>query len=124
MVIDSSIFIEYLRAKDKKSASLFQILDEETLFISSVTLYELFIGATNETKWNDIMVLTEDLTVLPFSDEVAIEAARIYHNLKKANTMIEFRDIFIAATCKAYNLPIKTLNKNDFKRVPGLKVID
>lgn len=37
--------------------------------------------------------------------------------------MIEFRDIFIAATCIVNGLPIVTLNKKHFKRIAGLKII-
>jgi tRNA(fMet)-specific endonuclease VapC len=45
MVIDTSIFIEFLRAKDKTKTVLFQIPEADHFYISSVTLYELLIGA-------------------------------------------------------------------------------
>ena len=45
MVIDTSIFIEFLRAKDKTKTALFLIPDDEQIFISSITLYELLMGA-------------------------------------------------------------------------------
>jgi len=37
--------------------------------------------------------------------------------------MIEFRDIFIAATCMVNNLPVKTLNKKHYDRIEGLSVV-
>jgi tRNA(fMet)-specific endonuclease VapC len=37
--------------------------------------------------------------------------------------MIEFRDIFIAATCIVNELPLITLNKKHFKRIEELKLI-
>jgi predicted nucleic acid-binding protein len=54
---------------------------------------------------------------------VAEKAAEIYHRLRKNNQIIEFRDIFIAATCLTFNLPIATLNKKHFKRIEGLKIL-
>ena len=48
LVVDTSIFIGYLRAKDKKKADLYKIPNSKRIYISSVTLYELLIGATNE----------------------------------------------------------------------------
>lgn len=87
MVIDTGIFIEHLRSKDK-----------------------------------DVKMLTEDLSVLPFTDAVSIQAAQIYHRLRLSNQMIEFRDIFIAATCIVNELPIATLNKKHFKRIEELKI--
>lgn len=122
MVVDTCIFIDFLSAKDKTKTALFQIPDDVQIYISSVTLYELLMGANTPGKVNDIRILTEDIPILPFNDEVATKAAEIYHQLRQANTMIEFRDIFIAATCMVNNLPAKTLNKKHFERINGLIV--
>jgi len=120
MVIDTSVFIEFLRAGDKTKTTLYQIPDHEFLLISSVTLYELLMGARSDEKINDIELLTDDIDILPFNEEVARKAADIYHQLRKSNHMIEFRDIFIGATCIVNNVPIKTLNKKHFSRIEGL----
>lgn len=123
MVIDTSVFIEFLRANDKTKTSLFQISAEKQLYISSVTLYELLMGAVTEEKLNDIKILTEDIPVLSFNESVAQQAAMIYHYLRSNNMIIEFRDIFIAATALENNLPIKTLNKKHFERIKGLTIV-
>ena len=122
LVVDTSVFIDYLRAKDKKKTDLYKIPNSIRIYISSVTLYELLMGATNEEKRKDVQLLTEDTIVLPFDDSVSIRASEIYHDLRKNNKMIEFRDIFIAATCLIYDLPIKTTNKIHFQRIKGLKI--
>jgi tRNA(fMet)-specific endonuclease VapC len=123
MVIDTGIFIEHLRARNKAGTTLYQLSDNSELFISAISLYELYMGAPTADKEQDIKALTQGLTVLPFTDTVAVKAAQIYHTLKKSNQLIEFRDIFIAATCLANNLPIATLNKKHFARVGGLEII-
>jgi tRNA(fMet)-specific endonuclease VapC len=79
MVVDTNIFIEFLRAKDKTKTVLFQTPDDEQMFISAVTLYELLMGALTPVKVNDIRILTEDIPILPFNEEVALKAADIYH---------------------------------------------
>jgi tRNA(fMet)-specific endonuclease VapC len=122
MVVDTSIFIDHLRAKDKKKSQLFAIPDSAQLYISSVTMYELLMGVTDDEKQKDIKLLTEDLPVLPFDESVARKAADIYHQLRLENRMIEFRDIFIAATCLVFELPLMTLNKKHFERIKGLDV--
>lgn len=122
MVIDTGIFIEHLRAKDKRKTSLYNLPSDVELFISSVSLYELYMGATTPEKENDIMLITEDISILPFSDFVAVEAAKIYHKLRLSNKLIEFRDIFIAATCLVNDLPLVTLNKKHFTRIKGLTI--
>jgi|SRR5882762_1844176 predicted nucleic acid-binding protein len=123
MVVDTSIFIDHFRAKDKSTTALFKLSTTNKLFISSVTLYELYIGAPTKDKEIDIRFLTEGLTVLPFSEKESIKAAQIYDTLKKNNKLIEFRDIFIAATCIVNELPIATLNKKHFQRIEELKII-
>jgi tRNA(fMet)-specific endonuclease VapC len=122
MVIDTNIFIEHLRAKNKGKTKLSQLPPDTELFISAVSLYELYMGAPTPEKENDIKVITEDLLILPVNDLVAIEAAKIYHQLKSSNKLIEFRDIFIAATCVVYKLPLVTLNKQHFTRIKGLEI--
>lgn len=122
MVIDTSIVIEHLRLKDKTLSTLYLLPGNIELFISVVSMYELYMGATSKQKENDILAVTYGLQVLPFTNEVAFEAAKIYHQLKKENKLIEFRDIFIAATCLVNSLPLVTLNKKHFKRVAGLKI--
>lgn len=124
MVIDTNIFIEYLRAKDKTATKLYQLSENPELFISAISLYELYMGANTAAKEQDIRTLTEDIIILPFTDQIAIKSAQIYHQLKAKNQIIEFRDIFIAATCIVNDLPIKTLNTKHFDRIEKLRIID
>ena len=98
MVVDTGVFINYLRTKDKSTTILQKLSDEAELYISSITLYELYMGATSPQKWLDVKILTDDIPELVFSKNIAEKAAIIYQELKKENKIIEFRDIFIAAT--------------------------
>lgn len=122
LVIDTSIFIEFLRAKDKTETHLFKLSGQLDLYLSAVTLYELLMGATNEEKISDVHLLTDDLPILPFSEEVAWKASEIYHHLRENNKIIEFRDIFIGATCIVNNAAIFTLNRKHFHRIKELEI--
>jgi len=82
MVIDTSIFIEYFRAKNKRKTVLYSIPNNSLLHLSTITIFELFIGATNKEKWQDIVTLTDDLIIIPVNKEIALESAKIYHQLK------------------------------------------
>ncbi|HPH88925.1 MAG: type II toxin-antitoxin system VapC family toxin [Sphingobacteriales bacterium] len=123
LVIDTSVIIEFLRSKDKKNTTLYLIPNSKIIYITAVSLYELYVGATDKTKWKDVKLLTDDLLQLPFNKNVSIEAAKIYHQLRTDNKMIEFRDIFIAATCKVNKLPLLTLNKKHFNRIKSLEIL-
>lgn len=122
MVIDTSIFIEYLRAKNKLETTLQRLSDASELYISSITVYELFMGANTEKKKEEIQILTSDLILLPFNYDTAMKSAEIYNDLKSRNQLIEFRDIFIGATAILNNLPVLTLNQNHFDRINGIQL--
>lgn len=90
--------------------------------ISVITLFELYAGATNDAKWNDVIRLTEDLSILPFTKRISELSAKISLDLRKRNKIIEFRDIFIAATAIDKNIPLKTLNTKHFNRIRNLEL--
>jgi len=122
MVIDTSIFIEHLRAKDKSKTKLYSIRDYTPKFTTSVTIYELFVGAGTSVHSEDIKLVLSGIDILPFDEQTAIKAAAIFRDLKKENQLIEFRDIFISAICITNSLPILTLNKKHFSRIEGLSI--
>lgn len=123
MVIDTCIFIEHLRAKDRTITILATLPANEPVYISVVTIFELFSGASTLEKKQDVVAVTEDLTVLPFDAAVATKAGDIYRTLKKQNKLIGVADIMIAATCLIFDQPILTSNKKHFKLINDLKVL-
>ena len=123
MVVDTSVFIDFLRSTKKETTILFNLPDNSKLFVSTVTLFELYAGATTPAKWEDIRLLTEDLIILPLTIDIAQQAAIIFQKLRNENQIIEFRDIFIGASALTNNLPILTLNKKHFSRIKNLEVL-
>ena len=123
MVIDSSIFIEHLRAKDKTQTTLANLSLDSTPYVTAVTWYELYMGATTPSKWSDVDNLLNPLPILFFDNVVASKAALIYQDLQKIYQTIDHRDIFIAATALVHNLPLKTLNIRHFNKIPNLIII-
>lgn len=124
MVVGTGVFVEYLRVKYKAKTILMNLPDDITVFISSVTLYELYMGATTPQKWVDVKTLTDDIPVLPFTKSISERAAIVYQELRKSGQIIEFRDIFIAATALVHELPVLTRNIKHFTRVEGLEIKD
>ena len=123
MVIDTSIFIEYLRSKDRINTALTKLPSETVLYVSSITVFELYSGATDIKKRQDIDTLLQGVFILPLNTDIAKNAGFIYQDLRRRGNMIEVTDILIAATALENDLPIKTLNTNHFQRIPGLVVL-
>ena len=83
MVIDTCIFIDFLRSKNKTNTEFYKIPDETIIHISAVSLYELLMGATIKQKRDDLRLITESLIVLPFDIEVSVRADIQFTNKDK-----------------------------------------
>ena len=123
LLIDTSIIIDHFRKKDKAKTQLILLYQKYLLHISSVTVFELYNGASNPEKVKDISLLLKNVKVIDFNSKIAIEASRIYRQLLSENKIIEFRDIFIASTAIVNKLPLSTLNINHFERIKDLRLI-
>jgi predicted nucleic acid-binding protein len=123
MVIDTSIFIAYLRSKDRTNTALAKLPTETVLYVSSITAFELYSGATDIKKRQDIDTLLQGVFILPLNTDIAKNAGFIYQDLRRRGNMIEVTDILIAATALENDLPIKTLNISHFQRIPGLVML-
>lgn len=120
VLIDTSIVIEYLRSHNRAQTTFTKFFNDNELYLSPISVFELFNGATSEAKKQDVENICQQVIVLDFSLETAKIASEIYLDLRTKNKLIEFRDILIAATSLQYTLPIATLNKKHFERVEWL----
>ena len=120
MVVDTGVFIEHIRAKDKSRTTLASIASMQGKYVSVATVYELLCGATTPEKATEIDRLLADFIELAIDRDVATEAASLFVNLRRRNQLIGPLDILIAATALVHKLPVKTLNVTHFERVDGL----
>ena len=65
-----------------------------------------------------------DFGVMPFALAEAREYARIWAMLEGTGQIIGPRDMEIAATALASGFAVATRNLGEFKRVPGLRLMD
>jgi len=98
ILADTSVIIDFLR-KNKKE-KLWEIQESFTCFMSSITLFELLSGAKTDRHLEDIDKITKWIESIEFDDEIATVAALMLRNLKERNQIIDYRDIFIAATAR------------------------
>jgi len=123
LLIDTSIIIDHFRKKDKTNTRLIQLYSKYILHISSITIFELYNGASSKEKVRDIELLLKNVTIIDFTSKIALEASKIYLELLSENKMIEFRDIFIASTAIVNKMPLDTFNLNHFERIKGISLI-
>lgn len=115
--------IDFLRKKDKSKSLFWKVITKNECYISAITLFELYSGAINTERKNDITKLLKWLFVLDFNSDMAYQSAIILISLKKQNKLIEYRDIFIGAAAISAQLPLLTLNTKHFIRIPNLNLL-
>ena len=124
VLVDTSIIIDFFRKKKKSKSILWKVKDSSKCSMSSITLFELLSGAKNEQHFEDIKIISNWIETIYLDDEIAKLSAMIYRDLKKGNQLIEFRDIFIAATAQHHQFSLATLNVKHFDRIQGLLLYD
>ena len=97
---------------------------------SMVVYHELMDGAAhserraaNEEKIA-LFIASGGLTLLPFEEADAREAADIRAHLRRRATPIGPYDVLIAGQARRAGAPLVTANAREFGRVPGLIVTD
>lgn len=123
VLIDTPIIIDFLRKGHKDKTILWSLRQQYVCVMSSVTLFELLVSAKTAQHQEAINKLCCWIDILPFDERSAEISAEIYISLKNQNNLIEFRDIFIAATAKQYQLKLATLNTKHFTRIENLQLL-
>lgn len=122
VLIDTSIVIEYLRSQNRKVSSFVKLFKDKELCMSAISIFELYNGATTESKKQDIETLCGEIEIIDFDSNIAKTASIIYRDLRSKNKLIEFRDILISATALQYDFPVATLNIKHFERIENLQL--
>lgn len=111
MLVDTDILIDYLRGHDAASDFLEENIGN--VFISSVTVAELFQGVREGKERKALTSILSAMTILPLGAEIA-EKAGLYRRDFRNKTGCGLADCMIAATAQHHTLPLATLNGRHF----------
>ena len=100
--------------------------DEKDIFISSISVAELFYGAS-KSKYKEINLqrvrkFLEMYNIINFGAKEAKFYGDLLYYLEKNRQKIGYMDTLISATALANDLIIVTNNEKEFVRVPKLKI--
>lgn len=123
-IIDASIIIQHTRTRNKRNSLFLRSLLAYDPRLSSITVYEIEVGAYLANRLSDIADFRVDFKILPFTEEIARHAAWVDANLIRQNLQIGIKDTFIATTCLVHRLPLLSVNTRHFERINGLGLID
>ena len=123
LISDSDMFIDTLRRREPARTRIGALIRSGDLATTSMSVYELYVGARTDEEAVRIARLLEDVEVFELDAPAARRAAEVYRFLQSAGLRIEQPDCLIAGIALVRNLPLLTRNARDFERVPGLRVI-
>ena len=115
--LDSDFLIDFLKNK-KESVEWVKNNQEAELATTDINVFELYYGEYKK-KGNveNLENFLKNFNILELNSQIAKKAGEIAARLENEGEIIEFRDIFIAATAFYHNHKIKTNNKKHFERI-------
>jgi tRNA(fMet)-specific endonuclease VapC len=126
-LLDANAVIDYLRGKGAVAANMLAIPPAE-IGLPAVAAYEVWVGVLGSQNAARRTLLFEQLLasvrILPFDGGVSRRAAEIRHALERRGEAIGPLDTLIAATALVNRGTLVTRNVREFKRVPGLNVVN
>jgi len=125
-LLDTDIVIYWLKNKYPKINKKIKRIDDESIFISSISVAELYFGAFNSARPGEnkqlINELLEKINVVHFDESAAECFGEIKYLLKSKGNIISDSDLFIAAAAISNNLVLVTNNERHFKRIDNLEI--
>lgn len=118
IVADTSVLIDFLRAKEADKSLFYQLNQENYLIISLITVAELYSGKSAQTKSGKTRLnsVFEGLEIKIPDMEDAIRAGEIRYRYQ-----LGIMDAFIASLALKLNIPLITLDQKAFSRIKNLK---
>ena len=133
LILDSSVIIAAERRGDRVEQFLERVLNatgDQDAALSAVGLTELIHGLyraktpairlRREAFLNELLA---DLTVYPYTKETAMVAGKLDGEQQSKGVVIPFGDLLIGATALLLGYSVLTINLRDFRRIPGLNVL-
>ena len=119
--LDSSIVIDWLREDRELAIKIQEAQDKGRIFITVITLCELYKGAYLSNRAEKELQIIEDLAesieVLDFSKGVCEEFGKEFARLTKIGRKTQESDLMIASIAESNGLVVVTRNKKHFENI-------
>ncbi|MES9904471.1 MAG: PIN domain-containing protein [Sedimenticola sp.] len=129
IVVDTNVFID---AENDRLDLASLLAGDDHYFLAAITVSELLTGVAlaknpadriHRLTWSESII--ETMPILSFDLEVARTYAEVYaYQLQHTRRQsLSVHDLQIAATAIVHDYVVLTSNANDFKQIPGLRLL-
>jgi tRNA(fMet)-specific endonuclease VapC len=126
LMLDTNICAYIIKRRPPALRRHFEMIDPSDVAVSCIVVAELWTGvmksnrsAKNRTALENFLT---DIVVLDWPKAAVRLYASVRAHLERLGSRIGEMDLLIAAHALHENLPLVTNNREEFRRVPGLKV--
>ncbi|HEY0082080.1 MAG TPA: type II toxin-antitoxin system VapC family toxin [Pyrinomonadaceae bacterium] len=117
MLIDTDVLIDYLRGRAEAVSYLESLT--ESLFISAVTVAELYAGVREGAERTALEQFLSVFNVIPVNDVIAANGGLIRRDYGKSHG-VGLADAIIASTAENSKAELVTLNKKHFSMLSNV----
>ncbi|HEX7260913.1 MAG TPA: type II toxin-antitoxin system VapC family toxin [Luteolibacter sp.] len=127
LIVDTNFVIGMEREAKKPGSGRTRVFlekhAEESFFMPFVVAGELACGqsAADKRMWKR---LCKPFALLPWTPDILWQYGELYRHLKSCGNLIGTNDLWIAATALVHGMPLVTNNADEYRRVPGLEVLE
>ncbi len=119
ILLDTNIFIEAIKENPVVKNEVIALGIENTC-TSYVCVAELYLGVRDKKELRQIHKDLREIKLYAIEPAISLLALDLMRQYVLAHK-VNYADFLIAATCLHHNFPLYTLNKKDFKFIPGLQ---
>lgn len=125
-LLDTNVLIRLLRRRSDLLDKKLRKAAPEMVYISAITLYELYYGAfkSKRTERNIELINECKFQVLEFDKQDAKESGDIRAYLTEIGMPVGPYDVLLAGQTRARGMILVTHNTKEFARIPNLKFED
>ena len=122
ILCDTNIIIEFLKETPKDVENI-ESLGKDSIYVSSITVGELYFGALNKVELNKIRKKINSLVHIPITEAISdiFEDLMLKYSLSHKLTI---PDALIAATALYFDIELFTYNLKDFRFIKGLRLFN
>lgn len=127
MILDTTFIIDVMRNDSKALEKLNYLIKKgETQLITSLTVFELFSGASRSKRIteekNKIVDILKGQLIINFDSDAAQKAGEIDGTLIKEGKMIDIIDSMIGGIAIIRKEKMLTKNIKDFSKIRGIEI--
>ena len=120
--LDTSVLIDALTGPRRSASQLRQRIDDrERILVSTLVLYEWLRGPPLREELEAQEALFPSALAIPFGPQEAAVAADLYRTLRRPRG--RELDLAVAACALTHGAALWTLNPEDFRDIPDLRLV-